>query len=568
MIDDDLSGTTLGPYRLETLLGRGGMGQVYRAVDTRKDRVVALKLLNAHLADDASFRDRFLRESRVAARLNEPHVVPIHDWGEIDGLLFIDMRMVEGHDLRGILAASGALPTERALAILGQIADALDTAHAQGLVHRDIKPDNVLVDARDFAYLADFGLARTETDTRLTTAGQAVGSLAYMSPERFESGDVGPSGDVYALACVLYECLSGREPFAATSLEQVISAHLTAPPPRLGSPMDAVIARGMAKNPAERFATAGALITAAKTAASTAGSGELDNPAPAAATLPPVVRPQPAPGAPTSLPPGPDQHIRSTMQHSLPPVAPAGPAGTYPQTGPPLGYRGPVHSPPSHHSYPNHSYPAHSYPAAPARSGFSASAVVLAVVAVLLLGGIGVGAWLILANRSPTTGTDPATTAVSTVATTVTHSVGVPAPGASAPLTSTPVTPTPTATTTTSGRGAGDLGLTTPISSPACDGTGIVVVANAVTPGSYPQDIQEALARFSGSNYLRTDQSCSSLRRRDDNGNVIYAVYRVAGPTLADICRLLGQIGGDAYGKWLDNTTDPTTFITQAQCGQ
>lgn len=149
------------------------MGEVYQAVDTRKTRTVALKLLVPALSGDAGFRERFLRESRIAAQLNDRHVVPIHDWGEIEGVLFIDMRMVDGTDLRSLLTRDGALPVERALFILGQVADALDTAHAAGLVHRDVKPDNILVDARDFAYLADFGLAQSGTDSSLTSTGMA-----------------------------------------------------------------------------------------------------------------------------------------------------------------------------------------------------------------------------------------------------------------------------------------------------------------------------------------------------------------------------------------------------------
>ncbi len=238
--DFDLSGTRLGPYSIDELIGRGGMGEVYRATDTCKGRVVALKLLSPAIAGDPAARDRFLRESRVAAQLNDPHVIPIHDWGEIDGRLFIDMRLVDGRDLRTLLADTGPLPAERALKIVGQIADALDAAHRSGLCHRDVKPDNILVDDRDFAYLVDFGLAQADTDTRLTSTGTAIGSFGYMAPERFGSGTVGAPADIYALGCVLFECLSGVPPFAsATTIERLITAHLTAPPPRLGAAVDA-----------------------------------------------------------------------------------------------------------------------------------------------------------------------------------------------------------------------------------------------------------------------------------------------------------------------------------------
>ncbi|MFT4128371.1 MAG: serine/threonine-protein kinase, partial [Gordonia sp. (in: high G+C Gram-positive bacteria)] len=262
----DRSGATLGDYTLDRLLGRGGMGEVYLATDNRRGREVALKLLPPQYADDALFRERFLRESRTAARINSPHVIPIHDWGEIDGRLFLDMRVVDGQDLRHLLAG-GPLPPAAAVGIVAQIAQALDAAHADGLIHRDVKPDNVLVDPNGFVYLVDFGLAQAAGDTRLTETGLAVGSFGYMAPERFGAGDQpGPAADIYALACVLYECLTGRPPFTATHIQALIGAHLTQPPPLLHLPVDAVIARGMAKDPAGRFPTAGTLAAAAAAA--------------------------------------------------------------------------------------------------------------------------------------------------------------------------------------------------------------------------------------------------------------------------------------------------------------
>ncbi len=179
--------TQFGPYRLDELLGRGGMGEVYRAYDTTKDREVALKLLNPGLADDAVYQQRFRRESHAAARLGEPHVIPIHDWGEIDGVLFIDMRLVAGEDLRALLRREHALAPARAVTIIEQVASALDAAHADGLVHRDIKPENILIAQNDFAYLVDFGIAHGSDDTHLTQAGTAIGSIAYMAPELFDA---------------------------------------------------------------------------------------------------------------------------------------------------------------------------------------------------------------------------------------------------------------------------------------------------------------------------------------------------------------------------------------------
>ncbi|WP_077103915.1 serine/threonine-protein kinase [Mycobacterium terramassiliense] len=263
-------GTRFGPYDLRSLIGAGGMGEVYRAYDTRKGRMVALKLLRPELAADAGFQQRFRRESQVAARLQEPHVIPVHDFGEIDGVLFIDMRLVDGGSLKDLLRERGALEPGQAAAIAAQVAAALDAAHADGLVHRDVKPENVLLTRDDFAYLVDFGLARAHGDPSVTAGGPLIGSCAYMAPERFNGGPLAPQTDVYSLACVLYECLTGQAPFEGAEISQLISAHLFSPPPRpsimrrgIDKAFDDVIARGMAKDPAARFATAGELARAA-----------------------------------------------------------------------------------------------------------------------------------------------------------------------------------------------------------------------------------------------------------------------------------------------------------------
>ncbi len=272
-------GTMFGPYELRSLIGVGGMGEVYRAYDTVKDRTVALKLLRAELAVDTSFQERFRRESRVAARLQEPHVIPVHDWGDIGGVLYIDMRLVDGANLKTVLAENGPLDPARAASIVTQVAAALDAAHADGLVHRDIKPENVLLAAGDFAYLVDFGIAHVGGESGLTSTGATIGSCVYMAPERFSTGQVGPQADVYSLACVLYECLTGQPPFPVGALSQLISAHLLAAPPRptaarpgLNPVFDEVIARGMAKEPQARFASAGELAAAASAAATLAQS--------------------------------------------------------------------------------------------------------------------------------------------------------------------------------------------------------------------------------------------------------------------------------------------------------
>ena len=263
-----------GPYRIEGLLGRGGMGEVHRAYDTAHDRVVALKLLSDPFVADEAFRARFRRESQIVARLREPHVIPIHAYGEIDDRLYLDMRLVEGRDLKELLE-DGPLDPARAAGIVEQVAGALDAAHADGLVHRDVKPSNVLVTSADFVYLVDFGIARSMTaeGTSITGTGNVIGTLDYMAPERFGDAPITGLVDVYALACVLFECLTGTRPFPAEGAAAQMGAHLTAPPPvpsqvRPGLPpaLDAVVARGMAKNPADRYPTAAALAEAARAA--------------------------------------------------------------------------------------------------------------------------------------------------------------------------------------------------------------------------------------------------------------------------------------------------------------
>jgi serine/threonine protein kinase len=272
MAVDSRVGTTFGKYNLTRLLGKGGGGVVYEAYDTGKGRTVALKILAEEFSTNDTFRTRFQRESQAAAMLQEPHVIPIHDWGEIDGSLYIDMRLVQGQTLLDLIA-QGPLAPARAVAIIGQVAAALDAAHAEGLIHRDVKPQNIIVTPADFVYLVDFGIAQTKGDPRLTTVGTQIGTLNYMAPERFNDKVTTPAVDVYSLACVLYESLTGDAPFAGDSLEHLVAAHLALPPPRpsvvnrrVPAALDEVVARGMAKHPDERYGTAGALARAAQRA--------------------------------------------------------------------------------------------------------------------------------------------------------------------------------------------------------------------------------------------------------------------------------------------------------------
>jgi streptogramin lyase len=261
-------------YRIDELIGRGGMGVVYRAYDLRLKRTVALKLMAPELAVDQRFRERFSREAELAMSLEHPNVVPIHDAGDVDGRLYLAMRHVEGTDLRALLHAEGALDPARALVICNQVANALDAAHAKGLIHRDVKPSNVLLDANDHVYLADFGLTRRLGEQGGPPGeGRSVGTPAYLAPEHIEGEPVDGRADIYSLGCLLYECLTGETPFVRGSRLAVAWAHLEEAPPRashhrpeLPVAIDTAILKAMAKEPDDRYTTGSALITAAEEA--------------------------------------------------------------------------------------------------------------------------------------------------------------------------------------------------------------------------------------------------------------------------------------------------------------
>lgn len=260
-------------YRIEEIVGRGGMGVVYRATQLALEREVAIKLIATERSDDPVFRERFTAESRIAASIEHANVIPVYEAGEDDGLLFIAMRLVEGLDLGRLLARLGPLSPERAARVTAQIAGALDAAHARGLVHRDVKPANVLVtaDQPEHAYLTDFGVAKyAGALTRITRADQWVGTLDYLAPEQIRGEQLDTRADIYALTGVLYHCLTGETPFQRDSEAATMWAHVSAPPPDpsrvvpdLPEELDEVIARGMAKNPSDRYASAGDLARAA-----------------------------------------------------------------------------------------------------------------------------------------------------------------------------------------------------------------------------------------------------------------------------------------------------------------
>ena len=270
-------GSEIAGHRLEAVAGRGGMGVVYRATQTRLNRTVALKLISADLAGDESFRQRFEHESQIAAQIEHPNVIPLYEAGEADGQLYITMRYVEGTDLRALISREGALHPHIAAEILAQVCGALDAAHERGLVHRDIKPANVLIAGtpdQPHAYLTDFGLTKqAATSGGMTKTGMFVGTLDYIAPEQLQGGPVDARADIYALGCMLYQMLTGRVPYPRDTEPAKIWAHMQEPPPSLRQlaphvpeAFDEVIARALAKNPEERYPSAGDLARAARAA--------------------------------------------------------------------------------------------------------------------------------------------------------------------------------------------------------------------------------------------------------------------------------------------------------------
>ncbi|MHA6763906.1 serine/threonine-protein kinase [Streptacidiphilus sp. PAMC 29251] len=289
-----MTGRQIAGYRLEREIGRGGMAVVYQAEDLRLGRTVAVKLLAPELARNDLFRKRFEYESRVAASIDHPHIVPVFDAGEAEGVLFIAMRYVRGRDLRVLLDREGPLSLQQATRITAQIASALDAAHAHDLVHRDVKPGNILVaegtdsDHPEHVYLTDFGLTKKSLSlTGLTTVGQFVGTVDYVAPEQISGRPVDGRCDVYSLGCVVYECLAGSSPFRRQDELAMLWAHLHEPPPPLprgptgadrGDPgdgsdrpdlpgeLDAILAKALAKTPEERYDSCLAFVAALRAA--------------------------------------------------------------------------------------------------------------------------------------------------------------------------------------------------------------------------------------------------------------------------------------------------------------
>jgi len=351
MVGDELAG-----YRLQAVLGRGGMSVVYEAENPRLGSTVALKVLAPELAADDAFRARFLKESRIAASLNHPNVIPIYDVGSHDDLLYIAMRYVAGSDLRAVLKRQQVLAPDQAVLLTGQAARALDAAHRHGLVHRDVKPGNILIehgsdeDDPDHVYLTDFGISKhTSSHSGLTATGEFIGTIDYIAPEQIKGQPVDGRADIYSLGCVLYECLTGRVPFAKDVDAAVIWAHVEERPttptslrPALPPGIDDVMDRALAKDPADRYPSCRELTAAASAAllgASYAGPDTATVLAASAASTaaadpgsPPLARPaSPSPAGPAGPQPA-GLHDRTAPGTPLPGPPPGPPPRPDPVT--------------------------------------------------------------------------------------------------------------------------------------------------------------------------------------------------------------------------------------------
>jgi serine/threonine-protein kinase len=336
-VSEDLTGRRIGHYRIDGVLGRGGMSVMYRATDVRLGRKVALKVIAEHLTKDPEFRERFVDEARNTSAIDHSNVVPLYDFGETDGLLYIAMRLVDGSDLASLIKDRPLVPG-RALALLSQVAEALDMLHERGLVHLDVKPANVLVTAKESAnehvYLADFGLTRRGATGHRTRGGDFLGSPTYAAPEHLRGEPVDGRTDEYSMACVLFACLSGRPPFTG-SVPEVISGHLNSEVPSLAAltnlppAIDEVIRRGMTKEPGRRYADCRQLIAAARTAL---------------APRPPQPPQQPPPPRPNQFNQmtGPNSGPNPVSSYPPRPAFQSGPSGMGQPTGDPVRLRPPM----------------------------------------------------------------------------------------------------------------------------------------------------------------------------------------------------------------------------------
>jgi serine/threonine protein kinase, bacterial len=502
-------GEVFAGYRIVRPLGSGGMGEVYLAQHPRLPRRDALKVLRADVSADSDYRARFEREADLASTLWHPHIVGVHDRGEIDGQLWITMDYVDGTDAAHLMQHRYpyGMPLPDVLEIVSGIADALDYAHEQHLLHRDVKPSNILLTESRSGIrrilLADFGIARAAHDTSgLTATNMTVGSVGYAAPEQLMGAPLNGCADQYALACTAFHLISGAPPFVNSNPAVVIGNHLSTPPPKLATPrpdlaaLDAVLHKAMAKEPSQRFPSCRAF--AAALAEAGAGlSGATDPTQPAMNVTAPHGGQQPNQNAgATTL----------TSRRAVVALTGVGAlliVGLVAFIGAQLGQ--PPSAPPA--TYSPSSTPPASQPSDPEQT--------------------------VTYTAPPPTITQPGQPPI-----TVTQ----PAPATQQPQ-------------------SGDLGLRQPISHPSCNGQGIVILGSVTTPGLYAAGVQRLLEAHPGAFYLRTDQTCPSLRPATAEGNPIYAVFQLGGTTQAQVCAAVDTAGEGSYGKWLDTTTDPDYII-------
>ncbi|BBY29267.1 serine/threonine-protein kinase [Mycolicibacterium sediminis] len=485
------------------------MGEVYLVRHPRLPRREALKILPPGVSADADYRQRFAREADIAASLWHPHIVGIHDRGEHDGQLWIAMDYVEGTDAAQLLRSRYPLgmPPRDVIEIIEAIADALDYAHESYMLHRDVKPANILIaDQRSGArrtLLADFGIARAAHEDRgLTATNMAVGTVAYAAPEQLLGRTLDGRADQYALACTAYHLFTGEPPVGTTSSLGRTRGDLAA--------YDSALAKAMAKEPFDRFNTCRDFAAALRSGRDgAAGHYSSDEPTQVGHDVPRSPPTIPTPQPESRLPDIPHREKRSrTALMVATGLAALLAVGLVAFIGARLGQSGPSDTEASS-TVPTLIPPEPEFPA----------------------------------SRPSRTVTQSAPT------------VTVTQPGLPVPIP--PARPVPA----TAPRPPGDLGLRTVMSSPYCNGQGIVVLGNVTTPGMYESGVQRLLDLNPGASYLRTDQSCPSLRQASDEGNPIYAVYRTAGSSTAQVCSAVRAAGGDAYGKWLDTTTDPADLM-------
>ena len=506
------NGAVVAGYTIVRLLGTGGMGEVYLVQHPRLPRQEALKILPPSVSADPEYRQRFAREADIAASLWHPHIVAVHDRGEHEGQLWITMDYVEGTDAAQLMRDRypHGMPPKDVLEIVSAIADALDYAHERYLLHRDVKPANILITDPRMGerriLLADFGIARGANDINgITKTNTTVGSVAYAAPEQLTGRALDGRADQYALACTAFHLFAGVPPYANSNPAVVIGNHLSSEPPRLrtvradlGS-IDSALAKAMSKEPFQRFDTCREFASAL----THEGSGD-----------------------------------ETLLAANI--VAPARESTNREQV---------VRS---------------------EQAAFTVSrrtAFVVGGIAALIA--VGLVAFLGARLAQPPTASptasppQPSSTWQETVQSKPPETVTKTAPPATATVPGAPptVAPPPPTIMPPPTVVPGDLRLRTPMSDPPCDGRGIVVLGNITTPGMYPAGVQGLLDAHPGAYYLRTDQSCPSLRRASDQGNPIYTVFEFAGRSESEVCAAVHAASGGAYGKWLDYTHDPAYII-------